>query len=215
MQIVLNLFYQVYRGVNAASSLATVGWTHWLTYGPQPRAERAMYRILEYPWLDLWEEGIQVFNFTSDGTYSRWLLSVSVSAAGEEDCLEFTLDGVVLNFTSSGFDDREFYNWEGETGFSAGPHSFTVRSKTPPTHTFIKRMICSVRLHEFGNEEEFHIDNSVVSAYPTWDVNFRVSYRPTNQGIRLNINYAFQDNMQLLLLRVTTSICLIILVMFN
>lgn len=64
----------------------------------------------------------------------------------------------------------------------SGEHTFTVRSKTPSTNPDIPRMICSVRLYEFGNEEEFHIDNSVVSAYPTFDVSRRVTYRPTNAG---------------------------------
>jgi len=175
---------QAYRGVNSADSLATVGWGSWLTNGPQlPTVEeRTMYRILEYPWVDLWAGGIQTFNFNSDGNYNRWVLSVTVSAAGEDDCLEFTLDGEVLPWTSHGFDDREFYDWEGSQGFSAGNHSFTVRTKTPPTNQDIPRMICSVRLYEFGTEEEYHMDNSYVAAYPTWDVNFRKRYRPTNQG---------------------------------
>jgi hypothetical protein len=43
-------------------------------------------------------------------------------------------------------------------------------------------MICSIRLHEFGNEDEFHADNDVISVYPTWDNGFRVTFRPTNNG---------------------------------
>lgn len=43
-------------------------------------------------------------------------------------------------------------------------------------------MICSISLHEFGNEDEYHNDNDIVSAYPTWDVARRVNYRPTNAG---------------------------------
>lgn len=43
-------------------------------------------------------------------------------------------------------------------------------------------MICSVRLFEFGNEDEYHMDNDFVSAYATWDVSRRVNYRPTNAG---------------------------------
>lgn len=64
-----------------------------------------------------------------------------------------------------------------------GEHTFTVRSIKPSTNPFIPRMLCSINLHEFGNENEFHIDNDVVSAYQTWDVNRRVTYRPTNAGI--------------------------------
>jgi len=43
-------------------------------------------------------------------------------------------------------------------------------------------MICSVNLHEFGSEEGFHIDNNYVSAYPTFDVSRRKTFRPTNAG---------------------------------
>jgi len=169
----------VYRGVNSASSLATVGWSHWVT--DELREENSIIRIQDYRWEDLSVED-QYFNFTSDGTYNRWYLHVSVSAAGEADCLEFTLDGEILPWTSSGYDDREFYDWYGFEGLSAGPHSVMVRSKTDPTHPFIPRMICAVRLHEFGTESEFEMDNAHVSAYPTWDNQGRLTYRPTNAG---------------------------------
>jgi len=109
-------------------------------------------------------------------------LLVSVSAAAELDSLEFLLDGEVLPWTSSGFDDREFYSWRGEQGLSAGPHNFTVHSKTPSTNPDIPRMICSINLHEYGNEDEFKMANDYVSAYPTWDANRVKTYRPTNEG---------------------------------
>ncbi|XP_037039193.1 uncharacterized protein LOC119076514 [Bradysia coprophila] len=173
---------QVYSGVNAAANLTIVEnkWGHWLTHGTA-RAERAIFRLLEYPWADL-ELGQQMFTFTSDGLYSRWYLVVSVSAAGEEDSLEFVLDGEILPWQTRGYEDREFYDWFGDEALSEGEHTFTVRSKTSYTHPTIPRMLCSVNLHEFGNEDEFHIDNSVISAYPTWDVRRRVTYRPTNAG---------------------------------
>ncbi|KAG4078964.1 hypothetical protein HA402_010916 [Bradysia odoriphaga] len=171
-----------YRGVNSAANLTlvTTKWGHWLT-DRNVREERAIYRLLQYPWADL-ASGPQSFNFTSDGQYSRWYLDVSVSAAGEADSLEFVLDGEILPWESRGSDDREFYSWLNDAGFSEGEHTFSVRSKTASTNPAIPRMICSVRLYEFGNEDEFHIDNSVVSAYPTWDVSRRITYRPTNAG---------------------------------
>lgn len=110
----------VYSGVNSAPNLNTVAskWGHWLT-DENVRAERAIFRLLEYPWADL-ASGEQTFTFTSDGQYSRWYLIVSVSAAGEEDSLEFILDGEILQWQSRGFDDREFYDWFNEEGFTAG-----------------------------------------------------------------------------------------------
>jgi len=170
---------QVYSGVNAARTLATVGWRHWLSEGTSAVEERAMYRLLQYPWADL-STGPRTFNFTSDGSYSRWYLLVSVSAAGEEDSLEFTLDGQVLPWASRGFDDREFFDWYGNQGFSSGSHTFSVRSKTPSTNPDVPRMICSITLHEFGDESQFHEDKNWVSAYPTWDVNRIKTFRPTN-----------------------------------
>ncbi|CAL8080675.1 unnamed protein product [Orchesella dallaii] len=171
---------QVYSGVNAARTVASLGWTSWLT-NEAKREERAMFRLLQYPWADL-SEGSQSFTFLSDGSYSRWYLLVSVSAAGEPDSLEFVLDDEVLPWTSTGFDDREFYSWSGDEGFSAGSHRFSVRSKTNSTHPEIPRMICSVNLHEFGDESQFSMDNNVVSAYPTWDIWRLKSFRPTNAG---------------------------------
>lgn len=113
---------QAYRGVNSASSVSGLGWGSWLTDGQ--KEERAIYRLLEYPWADL-SNGAQTFRFTSDGAWSRWNLVVTVSAAAEEDSLEFTLDGDVLPWKTSGYDDREFYMWSGNEGFTSGQHTFT------------------------------------------------------------------------------------------
>jgi hypothetical protein len=95
-----------------------------LSEGTNAVEERAIYRLLQYPWADL-SNGQQSFTFTSDGAYSRWYLLVSVSAAGEEDSLEFVLDGVVLDWSSRGFDDREFYDWVGTQGFTPGNYKNT------------------------------------------------------------------------------------------
>jgi len=172
---------QVYSGVNSASSLSLVNtrWGHWLS-STGVRAERVIYRLLEYPWADL-SLGARTFTFNSDGNYSRWYLQASVSAAGEANSLEFLLDGVLLPWQSRS-DDREFYDWSGNQGFSQGQHTIVVRSKTPSTNPDIPRMICNIVLHEFGDQNEFRIENDYYSAYPTWDVSRRVTYRPTNAG---------------------------------
>ncbi|KAI9290891.1 hypothetical protein K502DRAFT_353517 [Neoconidiobolus thromboides FSU 785] len=169
---------QVYSGVNAATSINT-GWKNWIS-GPV-REEKAIYRLLEYPWHNL-ANGQKSFTFTSDGKFKRWYLLTSVTAAGEANSLEFVLDGKVLPWQARGSDDREFYDWRGEQGFTAGTHTLTVRSKTASTNQDIPRMIASVTLHEFGDENEFKIANDNYSAYPTWDVNRRKTYRPTNAG---------------------------------
>lgn len=66
---------QVYRGVNAATSVASLGWSAWLS--GERKEESAIYRLLEYPWADL-KTGPRSFSFTSDGQYSRWNLVATV-----------------------------------------------------------------------------------------------------------------------------------------
>lgn len=44
------------------------------------------------------------------------------------------------------------------------------------------RQLCSVTLHEYKGEDEFHFGNDYYGLYPTWDVsNNLVGYRPTNE----------------------------------
>jgi hypothetical protein len=169
----------VYNGVNAARTVNNLGWTAWLS--GVAREERVMYRLLAYLWEDLNESDIKL-DFTSDGTYSRWYMTISVTAAGEEDCLEFLLDGEILPWTSSGTDDRQFYDWYGDQGFSQGAHTLTIRSKTNSTNPKIPRMVASVDLHEFGSDAEFNIDNDYISAYPTWSYINTKTFRPSNAG---------------------------------
>lgn len=57
-----------------------------------------------------------------------------------------------------------------------------MRSKTIPTNPDIPRMICVVNLHEFGSEDEFHMDNNFISGYPTWFGGRTYTYRPSNAG---------------------------------
>ncbi|KAI0223023.1 hypothetical protein L0F63_005953 [Massospora cicadina] len=135
---------QVYSGVNSAPSLSRIGWKNWLT--GQVREERSIYRILEYPWHNL-ARGAWSTTFTSDGRYSRWLLSVTVSAAEKQNAVEFLLDGKRLPWKTTGTFDREFYDWEGSTGLTAGKHTFKVRSLKPTTNSKIPQMIASVTLH--------------------------------------------------------------------
>ncbi|CAG7716672.1 unnamed protein product, partial [Allacma fusca] len=43
--------FRQYFGVNSAKTVESLGWTHWLS--GKAREERAVYRILAYPWADL------------------------------------------------------------------------------------------------------------------------------------------------------------------
>lgn len=69
----------VYSGVNAARAVNSLGWTPWLT--STAREERVAYRLLEYLWVDLAQTNVSL-TFNSDGAYSRWFMTISVTAAG-------------------------------------------------------------------------------------------------------------------------------------
>lgn len=70
----------VYSGVNAARTVNSLGWTPWLT--SNAREERATYRLLEYLWEDLAQTNVTL-TFNSDGSYSRWFMTISVTSSGE------------------------------------------------------------------------------------------------------------------------------------
>jgi len=109
------------------------------------------------------------------------MVCVRYSIIKNVNCVQIKI-GEALPWTSSGSDDREFYEWQNEGGFSLGGHVLVIRSKTVPTHPSIARMVASVDLHEFAGEGEFHISNDHISAYPTWDYRGTKSYRPSNAG---------------------------------
>lgn len=110
-----------YFGVNAARSVESLKWGHWLS--GERKEEKAMYRILSYPWVDLHEKPVN-YTFWSDGKYKRWQMTLSVTAADRDDSVEFLMDGKPLAWKSTGSSDREFYIWTVNEGFSRGLHNF-------------------------------------------------------------------------------------------
>jgi hypothetical protein len=171
----------VYSGVNAARSLNSLGWKEWLTE-PVVREEVAAILIQDYSWYNL-AKGEYILRFSSSGTASSWKLQISVSGMEVNGALNIHLDGQQLNWTSAGSLDRTFYEWESQVGLSKGFHELVFEQALPlasPSSPI--RQLCSVSMHEYAKDPLFRKDNAFIGAYPTWDINGRKSYRPTNEG---------------------------------
>ncbi|KAG0364920.1 hypothetical protein BGZ54_007026 [Gamsiella multidivaricata] len=155
----------VYSGVNAERwSIQNIKWKHWLT-DAIPREEKNVLRAQDYAWYDL-KKGPYKVKFNSDGQWKRWSLKISHSGVDTDDSFEVYLDGKRLNWTTPGGYDRDFSEWAGEEGFN-------------PSRPI--RQLCSVTMHEFMGEDLYRFDNSVISAYPTYDINGRKTWRSNHE----------------------------------
>jgi hypothetical protein len=171
----------VYSGANAASTVANLQWTSWLTQPSNRVAEQSVQRVQNYAWYDL-GKGAYTITFTSDGTYGKAYLIFSASGCEVANAISVTLDGVSLGWTPQlvGNLDRNFYPFIWDKGFSAGTHTLVFSQVVRPSSTRI-RQLCNVNLHEYKASPAFHFENTFVGAYPTWNSAGRVSYRPTNE----------------------------------
>ncbi|KAK9761887.1 hypothetical protein K7432_012876 [Basidiobolus ranarum] len=170
---------EVYEGVNSAPSLDQITWKQWLT-GPL-KEQRNVQRVQNYAWYDL-AKGPYNISFTSDGKYDRWFMRLSVSGAEVPDSFEAFLDGKPLAWNTSGILDRSFYTWfEDQSPLSAGNHTLLFKSGIEAKPGAPIRQLCSVTLHEYGKEPEYHWDNAYINAYPTFDIKQRKTYRPSNE----------------------------------
>ncbi|KAH7036594.1 IgA peptidase M64-domain-containing protein [Linnemannia elongata] len=176
---------QVYSGVNAERwSIQNIKWKHWLT-DATPREEKNVLRAQDYAWYDL-KKGPYKVKFNSDGNWKRWSLKISHSGVDTDDSFEVYLDGKRLNWTSPGGYDRDFSEWDGEEGFSAGAHEIEFRQGAkyddePVDGSRPIRQLCSVTMHEFMGEDQYRFDNSVISAYPTYDLYGRKTWRSNHE----------------------------------
>ncbi|KAF8926272.1 hypothetical protein BGZ58_011324 [Dissophora ornata] len=176
---------QVYSGVNAERwSIQNIKWKHWLT-DAVPREEKNVLRAQDYAWYNL-KQGPYKVKFNSDGQFKRWSLKISHSGVDTDDSFEVYMDGKRLDWTSPGGYDRDFSEWNGEEGFSAGAHEIEFRQGSkydnePVDPSRPIRQLCSVTLHEFMGEDLYRFDNSVISAYPTYDINGRKTWRSNHE----------------------------------
>ncbi|KAG0316947.1 hypothetical protein BGZ99_006605 [Dissophora globulifera] len=175
----------VYSGVNAERwSIQNIKWKHWLT-DAVPREEKNVLRAQDYAWYDL-KKGPYKVKFNSDGKFKRWSLKISHSGVDTDDSFEAYLDGKRLSWTSPGGLDRDFSEWNGEKGFSAGHHELEFRQgakydSKPDDGSRPIRQLCSVTLHEFMGEDQYRFDNSIISAYPTYDINGHKTWRSNHE----------------------------------
>jgi hypothetical protein len=171
----------VYSGVNAARSFGNLGWKEWLTEPNNVREEVATQLVQDYAWYDL-AKGEYLIRFFSNGTASSWRLQISASGVEAEGSLKIALDGKPLNWTTGGTLDRTFFTWEVNEPLTKGFHELTFVQGLPPSTGGPIRQLCSVGMHEYAGEPLFRKNNEFIGAYPTWDINGRKTYRPTNEG---------------------------------
>ncbi|KAJ3290429.1 hypothetical protein HDU79_003237 [Rhizoclosmatium sp. JEL0117] len=177
---------EAYSGCNAARKLDNIKWKHWLTADTSTTdllEERNPQRIQDYSWYDL-AQGPYILNFTSTGDFQRWHLRITASGVETPDSLQVLLDGKILAWKTSGDLDRHFSDWiNNESGFSEGEHTLEFRQGYPPASPNAPiRQLCSVTLHEFGSQEEYHFSPDYIGAFPTFSLSGKKSYRPTHES---------------------------------
>eukprot|EP01113_Clastostelium_recurvatum_P039467 TRINITY_DN6028_c0_g1_i1.p1 TRINITY_DN6028_c0_g1~~TRINITY_DN6028_c0_g1_i1.p1 ORF type:complete len:635 (-),score=118.77 TRINITY_DN6028_c0_g1_i1:1433-3337(-) len=170
----------VYSGANSASSLTQVSqkWGAWLTEPSNVVQQQSVQRMQSYAWWDL-ARGTLRLTFTSDGQWNRAYLIFSVSGCETQNSLRVTMDGIPLNWRSTGVLDRQFYPFIFNAGFSSGTHVLEFTGTAPTVNQI--RQVCNVNLHEYKGENLFKFDNSFIGAYPTWSSSNRLTYRPNNE----------------------------------
>lgn len=190
----------VYRGVNSDRPTGwsrpkpkqDIKWKHWLTEPSAQVVEQKMNLALaQYPWKDL-AGGKQSFSFETDGDYSSWEMSFTVSGCPEEGSLKVLLDGKELSWRPAKPEgaerpdgasaDRLFYHFsDANAGLTKGRHTLSFESGFAPPEGAPIRQLCSISIYEYGSERDFKKEPGYVGAFPTWDYRGRKSYRPTNE----------------------------------
>ena len=182
-----------YLGANSDADTNEIPWKHWvepehMDGGEIQKFDNAL-RVQDYSWYDL-SKGAYELEFTSDGTYARWYLQISVSGADFPDSFVAFLDGVMLPWNTTGNLDRAFFSWEGHHGFSAGRHTLRFvqgdhdHTGLPPRPRPIVQL-CSVNLHEYPANYPALGSPPFVAAFPSrFDMkkDTPVHWRPTDES---------------------------------
>jgi len=174
-----------YNGVNHSPIArgTNVPWTVWLTEPTKVQLEDAKILVQEYAWYNL-ANGAWGTNFTTDGTYSRWGMRYSVSGCDVDNAISITLDGQPIPWKTRNSLDRFIEDVSSPNPLPAGNHRLIFTQLIPPPPGNPIRQLCSVTLHEYKAEPQFHQDDrKFVGAYPTWRQNkVLAGYRPTNEA---------------------------------
>mmetsp|Transcript_49019 Transcript_49019/g.120095 ORF Transcript_49019/g.120095 Transcript_49019/m.120095 type:complete len:483 (+) Transcript_49019:258-1706(+) len=175
---------QVYSGANSDTRLPpSIKWQHWVTEPSRTTEQRVVQRLGAYPWHDL-AQGPRTFSFTSDGKWSRWMLRFTASGVPNAGDLVARLDGVELRVGGAQWGlDRSFWVFGSQTeGLTSGTHRLEFMSGSKPGPNDPIQQLCSLTLHEYAAEPDFHWRPEYIGAYPTWSVSGRKTYRPTNEA---------------------------------
>ncbi|KAI8615264.1 IgA peptidase M64-domain-containing protein [Chytriomyces sp. MP71] len=178
---------EAYFGSNSAYELKNIKWKKWLSEPPfgkfKLKEQRNTIRVQDYSWYDL-AKGPYQLEFSSDGTYNRWYIRITASGVEQDGSLEVYLDGKRMSWQSHGNLDRGFHDWTShDVGFTNGTHKLEFRQGFPPTNTTSPiRQLCSVTVHEYAAEPEYHFDPDYVGAFPTYSLSGKKSYRPTHES---------------------------------
>jgi len=134
-----------------------------------------------YPWAILNHSDPYTVHFISSGTYSRNIIRFSLSGLPSSDNLRVRLDGEDLGWEPKpgiGI-DRWHYDFYRDAPLDGGKHSLEFALQESGNASVAQ--LCSFDILEFGDEKEFNSSFGHISAYPTYSIENRTSYRPTNE----------------------------------
>ncbi|KAI1378590.1 IgA peptidase M64-domain-containing protein [Hypoxylon crocopeplum] len=180
---------QVYRGVNAAQSTSSVPWTQWYTNPPtEPTIQRSNMPIQAYPWTLLNTSQSWSQTFTSAGTYSTYLLQLSVSGMTASSDLRVEVDGedVGWEINPAVGVDRYIYNMKIDEALAPGEHDIRFTLLNPEIQG--SAQLCNLEVIEYG--DEFNFEPRYHGFYPTFSAINRTSYRPTNDLCLMRDTYS-------------------------
>eukprot|EP01088_Endostelium_zonatum_P002608 TRINITY_DN1324_c0_g3_i1.p1 TRINITY_DN1324_c0_g3~~TRINITY_DN1324_c0_g3_i1.p1 ORF type:complete len:605 (-),score=137.64 TRINITY_DN1324_c0_g3_i1:201-2015(-) len=176
---------QVYSGVNSARTL-NVGWKHWLSDQISPlQAQQSRLAVQEHAWYLLDKAPYQI-KFTTDGTYTRWLLTYSISGAPNPGDVKIFLDDHPVEYKSENTKDRTFNYLYSDHGLSKGTHTLRFESGHKKTRELnadqIQLQLCNYEITEFRNESLYTFNPSFIGAYNTYRLGGGfVGYRPDHE----------------------------------
>jgi hypothetical protein len=193
--------YDGYFGVNAATSLASITWKHWLTHetsiGGTPRVEKSTMPFQDYAWTMLNASAPWSKNFKSTGDYARHLVRFSLSGLPEKEDLAVKLDGKDIGWAPRkdiGV-DRWHYDLYVDKKLAEGEHEVSFELKEKDREG--RAQLCSVEVLEFGEEKEyvhfaenkdkrthescrFNATKGFYGAFPTYSDDYWYAYRILN-----------------------------------
>ncbi|KAH9059979.1 IgA peptidase M64-domain-containing protein [Lactarius vividus] len=177
-----------YFGPNSAHDVQNLPWAHWLSTVPDSsssphtrRIERSIMPFQAYPWTILNTTAPWRSVFHSSGTYSRHLVRFSLSGLPAAHQLSVRLDGKGLPWAPlPGIGvDRWHYDIQRPDALSSGPHEVVFELLDSEQEGTAQ--LCSVEILEYGTEDEFDARPGVYGVFPTFSMDNKTTYRPTNE----------------------------------